>query len=162
MAKVIANMDSLLKKLDRLGGDTKNAIVRGMKKTLNSAHGSATANTKYGSIRSSLDREIKVLPDKIEGKVFTNLFHAKFIEFGTGPVGAENHSGISPNVPVTYHPTSWAWPTGEKDANGKEIFVTTRGQPAQPFLYPAAKENEGVFVAEVKNELLSAIRRAGG
>jgi HK97 gp10 family phage protein len=156
MAKVIANMDSLLKKLDRLGGDTKNAIVRAMKTTLQSAEGDAKANSMYGSVRTSIKSEHKVEPDKIEGKVFTNLPHAVFIEFGTGPVGAANHSGISPEVPVTYTQHPWVYHSEDYG------FVTTSGQPARPFLYPAAKENESVFEGETRKELLSAIRRAGG
>lgn len=156
MAKVIANMDSLLKKLDRLGGNVQNALVKAMKTTLESAKGSAVANTKYGSVRSSLQVETKVTPNSIDGKVFTNLFHAKFIEFGTGPKGQANHSGISPNIPVTYTQHPWVYHSEDYG------FVTTSGQPARPFLYPAAKENEETFKNETREKLLSAIRRAGG
>ena len=80
----------------------------------------------------------------------------RYIEFGTGPKGQANHSGISPNVPVTYTQHSWVYHSEDYG------FVTTSGQPAQPFLYPASKASEDVFEANVKKELLSAIVKAGG
>ena len=160
MAKVIANMGSLMRKLDSLGGNVQKALTRGMRITLQSAQGSANRRKPYGSIR--IQEEMKATADKVEGKVFSNTPWAAYVEFGTGPVGAADHDGISPNVAVTYHPTSWAWPTGEKDANGKEIFVTTRGQPAKPYLYPASKENESVFEGETRKAVLEEIRRMGG
>ena len=156
MAKVIANMGSLMRKLDSLGGNVQNALAKAMKTTLESAQGSAEKNTEYGSVRSSLKVEMKVTPDSVDGKVFTNLFHAKFIEFGTGPKGQANHGGISPHVPVTYTLHPWAYHSEDYG------WVTTSGQPARPFLYPAAKENEETFKNETREKLLNEIRRMGG
>ena len=156
MAKVIANMDSLLKKLDRLGGDTKNAIVKAMKTTLQSAEGDAKANSMYGSVRTTIKSQFKVEPDSIEGEVFSNHPAAQYIEFGTGPKGQADHAGISPNIPVTYTQHPWVYHSEDYG------FVTTSGQPARPFLYPAAKQNESVFEGETRKELLSAIMKAGG
>ena len=157
MAKLIANMDSLLKKLDRLGGDCRSAIKRGMKTTLQATEDDAEAFTKYGRVKATTHNEfLKDKSDVIEGRVFCNHPAVQYIEFGTGPVGAANHSGVSPNIPLTYHPTSWAYHSEEYG------WVTTKGQPAKPFLYPAAKQNESVFEGETRKELLSAIMKAGG
>ena len=156
MAKQIIGLESLLRKLNAMGGKTLDAIERAVDTTVEATHGDAGRNTKYGSIRSALQREVKVDGNSVNGRVFINLFHAQFIEFGTGPKGQANHAGISPNVGVSYTRHSWVYPTEDGG------FVTTSGQPAKPFLYPAAKQNEDVFEREVAKELTNEMRRMGG
>lgn len=154
MAKVIKGLDSLLSKLSSMGGNVERALERAIKRTVEAAEGDAKALRPYSSI--SIQSEVKATPGGTEGRVFSNTPYAGFVEFGTGPKGEANHGGISPNVPVTYHPTSWAYKSEEYG------WVTTSGQPAKPYLYPAAKQNEDVFESEVRGELLLELRKAGG
>jgi HK97 gp10 family phage protein len=154
--KQIKGLDSLLAKLSMMGGNVQNALTRAMKTTMQATEGDAKANSQYGSVRASIQSEVKEVPGGVEGRVFTNLPHSVFIEFGTGPKGEANHGGISPNVPVTYTQHPWVYPT---DDGG---FITTSGQPAKPFMYPAAKQNESVFEGETRKELLLELRKAGG
>jgi HK97 gp10 family phage protein len=156
MAKQIKGLDSLLSKLSMMGGNVQNALTRAMKTTIQATEGDAMTNSKYGSVKPTIHSEIKEIPGGVEARVFCNHPAAAYIEFGTGPKGQADHAGISPNVPVTYHPTSWAY---ESEEYG---WVTTSGQPAKPFMYPAAKQNEPVFEGETRKELLLELRKAGG
>jgi hypothetical protein len=89
------------------------------------------------SLRAGIEHEVKSTTERIEGRVFSNAPHSVFVEMGTGPVGASNHMGISPNVNPTYTTRkSWAFPIV---IDGEETFRTTSGQPARPFMYPAAQ-----------------------
>lgn len=90
------------------------------------------------------------------GSVYTNKEYAPYVEFGTGPVGASNHQGISPNVAVTYTQKGWVWP----DVDGG--FHATEGQPAQPFMYPALKTMESHVIKAIAADLQAGIRKAGG
>lgn len=167
----IKGLDSLMRKLDALGGDVQNALAQAVMETAEVAAADARtlapANSMSqadgaggGSLRSSIATEKKTLPDGSEARVFTNAPHAGFVEFGTGPVGAGNHAGISPHVSPSYTTRkSWVYPTVIK---GEETFVTTSGQPARPYLYPAAAANKETFVSLAKLKLKNAIRKAGG
>jgi len=150
----IKGLDSLLRKLDAMGGKTLDALERAVKTTVQATHGDASRFLPYSSIL--IQDETKRAGNNIEGKVFSNTSFAQYVEFGTGPKGQANHAGISPNVGVSYTQHSWVYPTGDGE------FRTTSGQPAKPFLYPAAKQNESVFEREVAQELTNEIRRMGG
>ncbi|HEM5164059.1 TPA: HK97 gp10 family phage protein, partial [Streptococcus suis] len=68
-------------------------------------------------------------------------------EFGTGPKGAANHAGISPNVSVSYRSTPWYVHESQIDVGPYRFqkigeFYKMFGQVAQPYLYPALKDNE--------------------
>lgn len=167
----IKGIDRLYKKLDRLGGNTKKALTEAVKQTVVQAEASAKANAPVGggsqanssgggSLRGSITHKVKPSAAGIEGRVYTNNDHAGFVEFGTGPVGAANHAGISPHVSPSYTSRkSWVYPTV---IDGKESFVTTSGQPARPYLYPAAVEHKDTLKMTVRSELLKAIRKAAG
>lgn len=171
MAIVIKGLDSLYKKLQRLDGDTKGALRQAIDKTTLMSEASAKANAPVsgssqadgsgvGSLRASITRELLISDVSIEGRVFTNAPHSGFVEFGTGPVGAANHAGISPNVSPTYTTRkSWVYPTV---IDGEETFRTTSGQPARPYLYPAAVEHKDTLTTLARQELLAAIKRTAG
>ncbi len=154
MAVEIKGLDSLMAKLNAMGGNVQEAVYLGVEETVEYAAGEAKAMKPYGSI--AIQTETKMVPGGAEGKVFSNTPHAAFVEFGTGPKGEANHSGISPNVPVTYHPGPWVYKSEEYG------WVTTSGQPAKPYLYPAAKVTEPRFVQIMEDALKKALRRAGG
>lgn len=118
--------------------------------------GSGGAASVSGSITHKVDSE----DGYAVGTVETNAPHACFVEFGTGPVGAANHAGISPNVSPAYTSReSWVYPY--EGPEGTE-FATTSGQPARPFLYPAAVQNQSTLESEARAALLAAARKGGG
>jgi len=69
----------------------------------------------------------------VYGNVLSAAPHGAYIEFGTGPKGAQNHSGTDPEAQsrVRYRSTPWLFP--RKDGT----FRYTHGQPAKPYMYPA-------------------------
>jgi HK97 gp10 family phage protein len=167
----IKGLDSLMRKLDKLGGNTEHALQNAVKLTVFEAEASAKANAPVGvgsqadsggsgSLRGSITHEVKRAPAAIEGRVFTNAGHAAYVEFGTGPVGAANHAGISPNVRVSWTTRKyWIYPI---TLGGKKTFRVTSGQPAKPYLYPAAVEHKDTLTRNVRRTLIDAIRRTAG
>lgn len=165
MAKEIIGLESLIKKLDKMGGNTKQALQRAVQNTTLAAQNSAKKHCITGKIAGGNLKQnifVKFEDDRLTGVVFNNVPYAQYIEFGTGPVGAADHAGISPHVAVSYADSPWVYPTGETDEYGNPEFVKTSGQPARPFMYPAAKENESTFENSVRKEVTNAILKLGG
>lgn len=106
-----------------------------------------------GDLRKSITHTTKVQNNVIESMVHTNSDHAVYVEFGTGPVGAANHEGISPNVNVSYTMEKWRGriPGLVSDTDNGIRYIS--GQPAKPYLYPALKDNEEQIEEKIKNDL---------
>lgn len=107
-----------------------------------------------GGLRSSISFRVKNNAKKgIQGVVFTNLEYATYVEFGTGPTGQQNHAGVSPNVNPRYSPTGWSYydPVLKK-------WIHTKGQKAQPFMYPTFKKNKKKIKDYISSEIKKQIR----
>ena len=78
-----------------------------------------------GALRRSIESQVRVSGNSIDGIVFTNLEYAPYVEFGTG---IESEKGGRDDVPWRYQDEKGNW-------------HTTSGQPPQPFMRPAIKEN---------------------
>lgn len=167
MAIEIKGLDSLARKLQALGGNLQGALYRGVEKTVLKAEGDAKANAPSGrgsqadssgsgSLRQSITHEVKDVGNGEEGRVFSNSDHAIFVEMGTGAPGAVS-GGKSPNVGASYTTKDhWTYPIV---IDSEQTFRVTSGQPARPYLYPAAVENKDSFVQNVENELREEIRK---
>ena len=112
-----------------------------------------------GELRSSILTTTEYAEEEtVRGTCYTNAPHAIYVEFGTGPKGSESHEGISPDIAVSYSMEAW-WihegpgenevdrETGEKYhwpyIDTKEgRFYKCEGMAAQPYMYPALKNNE--------------------
>ena len=180
----IIGMDQLLSKLSRMSGAIAQGIQRAALQTAIKAQKDAQNNAPVGkfaqsggngsvSLRAGIHAKVEKKGDVTTGIVESTAPHSGYVEHGTGPIGAANHAGISPNARVSYshgpwkHPKTpkkgyrqiqtnyWTYPAG----NGK--FYSTRGYRARPFLYPAAKDNEQTFAAIVKKELQNAVKGGG-
>lgn len=111
----------------------------------------APADTGY--LRNSIFLDVEKTTEGAEAKIYTNLQYAPFVEFGTGPKGAANHEGVSPEVTVAYTMEPW-WihesmvePGVAEKYHWYHIdteqgrFYKIEGQAAQPFMYPAIHDN---------------------
>lgn len=168
MGITIKGLKGLRTKLNNLGGDSNEAIGKGMKDTVLMAEATAKAKvpvSKYsqadssggGSLRGSIQSEAKETATGWEGRVYSNAPHASYVEFGTGPVGAANNGGTSPKVRVSYTLRSfWTYPTV---IDGEQTFRRTSGQPARPFMYPTAVEHKDTLSERLRHEFVSAMRR---
>lgn len=163
----------LMKKLQKLGADAdpimECVIAREASRTRDRAVRLAPAN--HDELRQSIYYRTGRTGSEISGTVYTTKEYAAYVEFGTGPRGAANHSGVSPEVPVNYRPDGW-WlhssMISEADAeryhmyryqapNG-EIFYRTEGAVAQPYLYPALHDNEDLVKREIRDLLTKELK----
>ena len=167
--------DELVEKLSILPQNTVDAIKKiAMGVVTKKVQGTAKrkAPAFQGDLRKSIKTKVKLEGDDVIGTVYSNSDHAPYVEFGTGPEGAANHAGISPNVNVSYRTDPW-WIPGHLMNNdiangynwivGKlpdgEYIYWTDGQKAQPFMYPALKENEDKIPPIFMNTVVGVIRR---
>lgn len=126
----------------------------------------------HGELRQSIKTKVEATEGMVAGTVYTNKKHAAFVEFGTGPVGQDNHEGISPEVNPAYSQSGWwfpgdkitpqdaakyHWPSMTTD-DGKTLYFT-QGQPAQPFMYPALKGIEDIVCMNLKAALAAEIEK---
>lgn len=142
--------DSLIAKCRKLYGakatDITSQAVLHASKTIVQADAKLRAPANGGELKNSIKARVKVEGDRVFGEVYTNLHYAPYVEFGTGPKGLANHSGISPDVNVSYRSSPWFVHEDQIDVGKYHFqkmgeFYKMYGQPAQPYLYPALKEN---------------------
>lgn len=142
--------DRLIAKCRKLYGakatDITRQAVLHASKTIVQADAKLRAPANEGELRNSIKVRVKMDGDKVVGEVFTNLEHGVYVELGTGPKGQASHAGISPDVNVSYRSTPWFVHEDQIDVGKYHFqkmgeFYKMYGQPAQPYLYPALKEN---------------------
>ena len=95
---------------------TATAIVEGTAKTI--------CPRDTGALANSIHNRVKNLSNEVIGKVYTNKEYAPYVEFGTGIRGSLT-----------------AKERGAKDL-GIKYATDWAGQEAQPFMYPALKQNQ--------------------
>ena len=109
----------------------------------------------------------------IHSEIYTNSEYAPYVEFGTGPTGQAHHNGISPDVDPVYSQSGWmisadamspddAEQYGFGIAKGKDgevIGYYTKGQVAQPFMYPAFAELKDDVTQEIKAALEKDLKK---
>lgn len=172
---MIRNKDKLGRKITDLAnmvrGDDVKKIFDSTNKQIVQAYAKLLCSVNHGELRNSIKTSIEMTQDHIRAETFTNKKHAPYVEFGTGPVGEANHEGISPEFTPSYSQHGWGIPADKVDPadaemykwpkrtyNGKEYYMTS-GQPAQPFLYPALKNNEGKVKKALAKKLVKKIHK---
>jgi HK97 gp10 family phage protein len=85
MAVVIKGLDSLMAKLDSMGGDVLNALEKAVFTTSLKAQADARANAPVdtGALKSSISMDVKKSSSKVEGSVYTNNPYSVYQELGT-------------------------------------------------------------------------------
>ena len=124
-----------------------------------------------GTLRTTIGYSITSDGDISTAHIGTNSEYAMYVEFGTGPKGAANHAGISPEVNPAYRMSPWWVHESMLDPDAIDyygwysirtkdgVFYKIQGQAAQPFLYPALKDNEQTVNSIVENGIIGALRR---
>jgi HK97 gp10 family phage protein len=144
----IKGLDSLLRKLDALGGNSHKALKVGIHQATKMVQADAkrlapVAEIDGGRLRNSIQGEIEEQDGKIVGKVSTNVEYAPYVEFGTGQRGADSPSPPKADIDLDYR-QDWA------------------GMEAQPYLFPSLKQNEDKVKEIIKNNVEKEIRKLGG
>ena len=143
MSARIDGIESLRRKLGEIRSDSDKVLERGLLKAGEKIRGRAVmlCPVKTGELRNSIKAE-KTAPLTVA--VGTNKEYAPYVEYGTGTMGD----------PAVAHTDKDSWTY--QDENGE--WHTAYGQPAQPFLRPAVREDE--VYSTVAAELRRAIEDA--
>lgn len=160
--------DRLIAKCRRLaskktGEDIVLRAVHNATKKVVQADAKRLAPGNNGELRNSIKTRVKMDGDKVIGEVYTNLHYAPYVEFGTGPKGQASHSGISPEVSVSYRSSPWYVHEDQIDVGPYHFqkigeFYKMYGQPAQPYLYPALRDNQERVSKNISNYVRRKIR----
>ena len=132
----IKNVDRLTKRLNNIGNmDLKNIV----NKATTLVHGQAKdlAPVDTGELSGSIRMKSKKTKDGYEGRVYTNLEYSAYVEFGTGIKGNGTYPYEVEGLTLTYKDKGWAY----KDPKTDE-WIYTKGQVAQPYMYPALHMNK--------------------
>ena len=143
--RLIAKCRKLASK--QVGDDIVRRAVLNACKNIVQAEAKLRAPANEGELRNSIKVRVKMEGDRVIGEVFTNSDHGAYVELGTGPKGQASHSGISPDVSVSYRSSPWFVHEDQINVGPYHFqkvgeFYKMYGQPAQPYLYPALKDNE--------------------
>lgn len=175
MRKGITGLDKLMGKYGKLAQVVAN---KNLEPAVGKAAKAVQAEAKLlcpvndGELRRSIRTMTESRSDKTIGIVYTNKKHGTYVEFGTGPKGEADHAGISPVVTPAYSQSPWWIHESKIDKETAEqyhmfaletkegIFYQSSGQAAQPFLYPALKNNEERVTRNISNHLSREIRKA--
>lgn len=153
---MLEDADKLVKKINAINDAMRNQIVISAVKRgtqIVRAEAVLMCPVNSGELRNSIKTMTEKASNEVNGYVYTNKSYAPYVEFGTGPTGQENHSGISPEITPVYSAQGWSY----KDDDGNWIY--TNGQAAQPFMYPALKNNEKKVITIVKNDITEQLER---
>lgn len=148
----INGVERLLKKLDKLGGNSEEVLYKSLQKQGELVKGQAKelCPKDTGDLKKSIRKSTKRYKGKIVARVYTNSDHAAYVEFGTGKVGEITNKNN--NVNVAYKQDKWR-------VNIPNVgYRWIDGQPAQPYLYPALKNKEDEIMKNIKENLQEAIR----
>lgn len=151
----IIGIETLLKRLNSLGGNVEEILYDSIAKQTKLVQGEAKelCPVDTGDLRGSIKANTQKNKNKIVGIVSTNSDHAAYVEFGTGKVGERTNKNTKVNV--SYKQDKWL-------ANIPDIGPRwIEGQPAQPYLYPALKNNEDKILENIKSDVKQAIRGVG-
>lgn len=154
MGKSFVGLDSLLKKLDKLGGNVDEVLYKSMQQQGELVKGDAKdlCPVDIGDLRKSIKKQTKRYKGKIVATVYTNSDHAAYVEFGTGRKGETTPAVGKYTGPLSYKQDKWK-------VNIPDVGVRwIEGQPAQPYLYPALKNNEERVIENIKEDVKKAIK----
>lgn len=152
----------------RLRKMSKMNLKKGVGEAISFVQAAAKLNCPVddGELRQSIYTSVEESGTTVTGTCFTLKKHGPFVEFGTGPKGQADHEGISPDVAVAYTQSPWWIHESQIDRSTAEkyhflaietkdgTFYRCAGQAAQPFMYPALKDNED----EIVNIVARAVR----
>ncbi len=127
-----------------------------MNKATQLVHGQAKALAPVdkGQLAGSIHMQVKDTGKAVEGRVYTNVEYAAYVEFGTGIKGNGTYPYQVEGLNLTYKDKGWAYYDEDK---GEWIY--TKGQKAQPYMYPALKENERTIKQMFKNGVHTKLKQ---
>lgn len=134
----IVGADKLIAKLDKIAN--LETLTQAMKEATLFVEDVAREKAPKGdgTLIGSIESKVEVNGSEVIGTVFTPLFYAPYVEFGTGLYAAAGDG--RKDVPWRYKDDAGNW-------------HSTKGMHPQPFMYPALHENEDVIRQFLKEAL---------
>lgn len=152
----IDGLTSLFSKLDKLNTtireDLEKSVNENMKETVQ-AEAKLLCPVDLGDLHDSIEVKTEVSDNEIRSTLYTNSDHAPYVEFGTGKVGEE--TPVQDKYPGQLSYKQDKWLVVIPDVGPRYIA----GQPAQPFMYPALKNNEEKVIKDIEKDIKATIRR---
>lgn len=152
----VQNVDKLLRKLKRMDIDVNDTLAPIMARQAKFIQGEAKdlCPVRDGQLRNSIRTTTRKSKYKVTALVHTNTEYAAYVEFGTGKIGEITEVDDKYPGPLAYRRTKWK-------ANIPDVgWRYVAGQKAQPYLYPALKNNEEKVRDNIANELQEVIGEA--
>ena len=125
-----------------------------MNKATQLVHGQAKALSPVdtGGLAGSIHMQVKDTGKELQGRVYTNCEYSIYVEMGTGVKGNGTYPYKIEGFTPKYKDKGWAYYDEDK---GEWIY--TKGQKAQPYMYPALnmhkKTIKAIFKQGVKTKL---------
>ncbi len=148
----IKGIDRLTQRFDKIANmELKSAVNKATKLV----HGQAKdlAPVDKGGLAGSIHMQVTDTGKSLEGRVYTNLEYAPYVEFGTGVTGNGTYPYQIEGLNLEYKDKGWAYYDEDK---GEWIY--TKGQEAQPYMYPALKENEKTIKRILKDGVKTKLK----
>jgi HK97 gp10 family phage protein len=132
----VKGIDRLTKRFNKIANME---LLDAVNKATQLVHGQAKALAPVdkGQLAGSIHMQVKDTGKALEGRVYTNVEYAPYVEFGTGITGNGTYPYKIDGLSLEYKDKGWAYFDEDKDE-----WIYTKGQEAQPYMYPALKENE--------------------
>jgi len=135
----IKNIDRLTKRLNNISDmDLKDVINKATTRVHSEAK--TLSPVDKGDLAESIHPKVKKTKVGYEGRVYTNLEYAMYVEFGTGVKGDGSYPYDIDGLTLTYK-QDWA------------------GMKAQPYMYPALKNSEKYIDKLIKDGVKNNLRK---
>ena len=135
----IDGIEKLVAKLDKIANTSNIESVVGKACALVEGSAKEKAPKGGGDLRRSITSAVETTMGEVEGTVFTPLFYAPYVEYGTGLFAEE---GGRQDVPWHYQDDEGNW-------------HTTSGMHPQPYLRPALHENREKILKIIERGIIS-------
>lgn len=159
MGVKIKNTDRLLKRFNKVGNMDLKSVITDCT-LLVEAQAKLLCPVDKGDLRGSIHPEVKEVGKTIYGRVYTSKEYAPYVEFGTGPKGNGTYPYEIKGFTLKYRDTKWCYPSTDEDGNS--FFIWTKGQKAQPFMYPALESNKKYIQKKIDNAIKQHLSESCG
>lgn len=149
-----------IKNIDRLAQRFNNIAKMELLDTMNKAtalvHGQAKdlAPVDKGQLAGSIHMKVAKKGNGFEGRVYTNVEYAPFVEFGTGVKGDGTYPYKIEGLSLEYRDKGWAY---FDEDEGEWIY--TKGQEAQPYMYPALNDHKKTIKRMFQNAVHTKLKQ---
>lgn len=157
MANVsIKGIDRLTQRFNKIANiELRSAVNKATELVHDQAKNLAPTNKQGGGgqLRASIHMSVKDTGKELQGRVYTNCEYGAYVEFGTGVTGNGTYPYKIKDFTLTYKPKGWAYYDEDK---GEWIY--TKGQKAQPYMYPALNMHKKTIKAILKQGVYTKLK----